>query len=249
MEDSISIEKSKARVKDGISSPITYYYNAALSLDGVIQYINVFQCLNDKFSGRILQPQFFVVAEETNRIYTLNKKLIEEAIKEARRKPDYMFCVQLSVKWFSDIEHENEINTLLACAPKNIILAINTESLTKEFDVKDKLNKIINDYGLKLLLDNPEEEKLSVLFDYKIDYLRLDGRYYEDKSSIKSAYLRIYADYARAQQIKVIMNHVSNEEELRFFKIAGLNFMEGKAIFPTKTKVAAITAPYELEEH
>lgn len=241
-------ESSSERVKAGISTPITYYYTAAMSHQGELEYINIFQRLNDKYSGRILQPEFFVVAEQSNRIFALNRKLIEEAIAQARKKPIYRFVVALSTKWFEKENMIEDIKTLLSCAPENIVFSVTATSLANiSPSGKEALTKAIMDYSLKLLLDNPEEEKLSVLFDYKLAYIRLDGRYYASGSSVKSAYLRIYADYARSQSIRVVVQNVQTDDEKNFFYKAGLSLMEGKIICSPKTKVNAIISPYEMK--
>lgn len=239
---------AKNRIDMATVNPISYYYSAALTNDNNIAYINVNQALNDKFIGSITEAQFFMVAEESEQIFILNKKLIIKTIIEAKEKPDFIFVCNLSAKWFIDEIRFQEFERLIADLPKNICFSLSTSSLSKlSFEVKDKMNTYFKEKGLMIMLDNPEEDKLSLIFEIKLAYIRLDGRYYKNHCNQKTGFLRLYQDFARAHQILVSVNHVDDEGNRVFFKNSGLSIMEGNAILTPKNKLIAITAPFELK--
>lgn len=234
-------KEAELRKQRALKTPFSYYYNACRDVSGNIAYCNVSQCMNDKYIGRIYQPQYFAIAEQSDRIFKINGILIKHAIATAILNPEINFAVQVSPKYFTKKETFEELSLMLENVPSNLILAFDAREIVISGNAgKKALDYIIEQYHLKIMLDNPETERMSMLFEYPLSFLRLDGRYYAQKDDKKTGFVKLMNEFCKSQNITLCAKNVETKEDRSWLIANGVRFLEGKYIQPLKTNVKAV---------
>ena len=233
-------KESQERLKRATKTPFSYYYNVSKYVSNNIGYCNIYQCMNDKFAGRLFQPQYFAIAEQSERIFEINKLLIIHSIGIALLHEETSFLVQVSPKYLESDERYKELESLLENAPTNLILCMDARPLILIGDEgRKRLLELIEKYKLSLMLDNPETERLSVLFDYPIKYIRLDGRYYVDRSENKKQFIKIINDYCKGLKIDLVAKYIDTKEDKSWMLANGVRYIEGANVQTNKSNVNA----------
>ena len=236
----VSNSESKDRVARATKTPFSYYYNVAKDVSNNIAYCVVNQCMNDKFVGRIYQPQYFALSEQSGRIFIINELLISQAIGLAMSNPEVNFVVQVSPKFFEKKETLKRLEELLEHITHNVILCFDARGLTISGDQgRRTLIDLTEKYKLNIMLDNPETERMSILFDYPIKYVRLDGRYYKDRNQNKVSFIKVVNEYCKNQKINVCAKYVDAKEEKSWMLANGVRFIEGNIVQKAKSTVGA----------
>ncbi len=249
--DSVETEtqkkQSEQRVARGTNRPIEYYFIVGHSKINTIEYIEVQQVLNDKFSGRLTQPQYFPVAEQTKRIFTLNNMLFDKAQDESIMNEKIKFLVQVSAKWFESEKTLDEIMKQISSFGENVILCFDSVTLVRAGDVaKEALKKISKDYRLKILFDNVEFQNLSLIIGYHPDYVRLDARFIDIKDEHYTDVLKFMREYLKVQKIKMAVRNVKDEAQKNYFLNLGADVVEGNGVYTPKKLIASILKDYKL---
>ena len=240
---------AKERIQRAIKTPFTYYYDCCRDKDNNNLFCNISQCMNDKFAGRIYEPQYFAIAEESDRIFTINYLLLEQAVGQAQLWPEEIFAVQLSSRYLEKGERYQELRNILEAAPKNIIYCFECRPLVLTGERgRERLKELRNDFGIKILIDTPETERLSLLFDYPMDMIRLDGRYYRDRQVSKMKFVKLLSTYCKVDDITLCAQYVDTPEDKNWLSKYGVKYLEGQAIEPIKAtvKTALNAGPVKL---
>ena len=136
------------------STPISYYYNVSKDESGNDLYCNIYQLLNDARLGKIYQPQYFELSEQSSRIFEINDLLITHAIGICLLHPEHKFVVQVSPRYLEDNNLTKKLELLLENAPNNLILSFNARPLViTGTPGKHRLEMLVRKYDLKLMLD------------------------------------------------------------------------------------------------
>ena len=236
----VSKSESKERVARATKTPFSYYYNVSKDVSNNIAYCVVNQCMNDKFVGRIYQPQYFALSEQSGRIFIINELLISQAIGLALSNPEVNFVVQVSPKFFEKKETLKRLEELFTHITPNVILCFDARSLTISGDLgRRTLIDLTEKYKLNIMLDNPETERMSILFDYPIKYVRLDGRYYKDRNQNKVSFIKVVNEYCKNQKINLCAKYVDAKEEKSWMLANGVRFIEGNIVQKAKSTLSA----------
>lgn len=233
----------KERVKNGTKNPIAFYYTASFNILKQLNFINVYMCLNDKFSGRILQQNFFAVAEASDKIFEVNRILINEALRLCSIYPEHKFSATVSARYLENDKSMNKLIKLLGDLPENFVFTFSAYSLAiaggQAIANYELLRRMFKN---QVVIEYPESEAISILAGFPCNFIKLDGRYYEGKTKTVLSYLRLLVEFTRTSNTKLIMGYVNDDETLEFFRGNGISIYEGDAVMKAKVKPEAIIA-------
>ncbi len=247
VDNEAKIKQSQQRVARGTNRPIEYYFIVGHSKINTIEYIEIQQVINDKFSGRLTQPQYFPVAEQTKRIFTLNNMLFDKVQDESIMNEKIKFLVQISAKWFESEKTLDEIMKQISSFGENVILCFDSVTLVRAGETaKEALKKISKDYRFKILFDNVEFQNLSLIIGYHPDYVRLDARFIDIKDEHYTDVLKFMREYLKVQKIKMAVRNVKDEAQKNFFLNLGADVVEGNGVYTPKKLIASILKDYKL---
>ena len=116
------------------TKPITYYYNPFYNLDDELQFLEVWQVLEDDVLGSLYPWQYVATAETSNRIVNLNFLALKNFENDYRKYYDQLFVYKVSAKLLS----EGNVHRLASVLQSNLILCFDIYQLEK-FGDKDAL--------------------------------------------------------------------------------------------------------------
>lgn len=222
-------KKSKREI--AVKYPFSYYYNCSKDVSNKIVYCNVCQCLNDRDLGTILQNQYFAIAEQSERILFLNELLIKQAIKDCKLYPNIKFVVQISPKFLESKDYYKKLINLLNNSPNNLILSFDARPLVISGDIgKRNLEDLVDRFNLEVMLDQIETERMTMLFEYPINYIRLDMRYYLEKNESKKIFINILSEFCKKKKITLCAKYVDTKDERSWIFANGVRYIEGLVI-------------------
>ena len=226
------------KVKLAQKTPIGYYYNISQDMNGNHIYCNIYQYMNDKKLGRIFQPQYFELAEQSSRIFEINDLLIKHAIGICTLLPEEKFVVQVSPRYLETKELTKRLELLLEACPSNLILSFNARPLViTGTPGKKRLESLVKKYNLTLMLDQLETERTSLLFEFPIKYARVDLRYYQEKDTSKTTFIKFMSDYCKSQNITLCARYVNSKEQRQWVFANGIKYIEGDIVQKIKNTV------------
>ena len=227
-------EKEKLAQK----TPFAYYYNVSKDAYNNIVYCNIYQLMNDKKLGKIYQPQYFELAEQSSRIFEINELLIKHAIGICLLLPEIKFVVQVSPRYLETKELTKKLELLLENAPSNLIISLNARPLViTGTPGKRRLESLVKKYKLTLMLDQLETERTSLLFEFPIKYARVDLRYYQEKDVSKTTFIKFMSDYCKSQNITLCARYVNSKEQRTWVFANGIKYIEGDIVQKIKNTV------------
>ncbi|MDD6302268.1 MAG: EAL domain-containing protein [Bacillales bacterium] len=242
-------KEARERIKRAMHTPFTYYYNAAIDEKNKIRYINVNQIMNDKFSGRIFQPQYFAIAEQSDRIFEVNKLMLIQAIGQANLKKDVKFTVQVSPKWLEKTDKCDELKEMLKAASDNLIISMNAETLGGVGEIgKERIEDVLAVTKVSLMLDNVENETFYMILEYPVTYVRLDKRYYVTNRDKKEEYLKVIVDFCKRKKISLSAKYIDDEGYRAWFIKNGVTVCEGSRVQPQKFSITSYFGDEEKKE-
>ena len=213
-----------------LTEPIVYFYNVARDNENNVAYVCVQQVLNDKFLGKMLPQQFFAIAEQSERIHTLNLWCVQEAVKACNENPTLTFVTQASARLLLNKQMLERLKKAVVTENNNLVLAFDCALLE---DIGEKSLIALRELattGVKMMIDNTESAGLRVLTEYPIDYLRFDGRYYKEENERKAAHLDMILGYAKVQGIKTSALYVDTVKQAKFLLSHGVESLEGDVV-------------------
>ena len=226
------------KVKLAQKTPFGYYYNVSRDMNGNLIYCNIYQYMNDKKLGRIYQPQYFELAEQSSRIFEINDLLIRHAIGICLLLPEIKFVVQVSPRYLETKELSKRLELLLEGAPSNLILSFNARPLViTGTPGKRRLESLVKRYKLTLMLDQLETERTSLLFEFPIKFARVDLRYYQEKDVSKTTFIKFMSDYCKSQNITLCARYVNSKEQRTWVFANGIKYIEGDIVQKIKNTV------------
>ena len=230
------------------SDPIIYFYNAALSKDGAIQFLNVYQVLQDRFLGKMIPQLWTAVAEASDRVLELNMANLIEQMKVCAEYPDYMFVISISTRFFTKPAVLEKMLNLIDRPIPNLVMAFDCVSLQNLGQAAKTGLGSIKDKGLKILLDNTEKVSMTTLSELEFDYIRIDSRYYELGNFKAEGFLRLLTAFANEQGVPTVATFCDNEDMAEYMFYMGVDYVQGNAISrPQRTVPNAVDKVTLLE--
>lgn len=212
------------------SDPIIYFYNAAIAHDGTVQFLNVYQVLQDRFLGKMIPQLWGAVAEASDRVLELNIANLIEQLKVCAEYPDYVFVISVSTRFFTKPAVLEKLLALIETPVNNLVMAFDCISLQNLGQAAKTGLGAIKDKGLKILLDNTEKVSMTTLSELEFDYIRIDSRYYELGNFKAEGFLRLLTAFAKEQGIPTVATFCDNEDMAEYMFYMGVDYIQGNAI-------------------
>ncbi|MCR4726786.1 MAG: EAL domain-containing protein [Clostridia bacterium] len=231
--DLLELQRSKAKTLNAgvaLATPIVFFYDAAINEEGVVQYLNVYQVLNDKFLGKMIPQEYFAIAEGSSRIEELNYIALDNVVKDCNENPDIRFAVKISCRLLLKQETLTKLVDKMQTEHKNLILAFDCAMLEAVGYVGISAINTLKTQGALIMIDNAESASMRVLTEYEFDYLRLDARYYSGDSSKRLSHLDMITGYADVQNIVTTSINCEHKEEARILLDHGVKVIQGDAV-------------------
>ncbi|MBQ7653124.1 MAG: EAL domain-containing protein [Clostridia bacterium] len=230
------------------TDPIVYFYNAALSRDGAIQFFNVYQVLQDRFLGKLIPQLWTAVAEASDRVLELNMASLLEHIKVCEQFPEYVFVISISTRFFTKPAVLEKFLNLVEKPIPNLVLAFDCVSLQNLGQAAKTGLGSIKNKGLKILLDNTEKVSMTTLSELEFDFVRIDSRYYELGNFKAEGFLRLLTAFAKEQGIPTVATFCDNEDMAEYMFYMGVDYVQGNAVSrPQRTVPNAVDKVTLLE--
>ncbi len=241
-------KKAKERILAGTNKPIEYFYIVGENKTNGVEYIEVQQYINDKFAGRIIQQQYFPIAEQSNRILELNKYMLEQVMEDYVKFERVKFLVQVTPKWFSSPLLKEQFLNYVYTFKDKVILCFDAGSLIKAGkDALDTIRKIVKDYHTKILIDNVEFQNLVQIIGYHADYVRFDARLIDKSDENYTQVIKFMRDYLKAQGSKMVVRNIKDEAQRYYFLNNGADVVEGNGVYTPKKLISSITKDYDIK--
>ena len=231
-----------------MTEPIVYFFENALNRQNESEFLQIKQVLNDKFLGKMLPQQFAAIAENSERAETLNYFALKEAVTYCNENPKSLFCLSVSCRLLrKKTALEKLIKSVSAVENNNLAIALDAimlEALGKTGT--DGINRL-REQNVKIVIDGAESVGLHMLTDYAFDYLRFDGRYFENGNTRALSLLDMMVGYAKAQGITTIMNYVNTNKDVKLYLAHDIDVIEGAAVgVPKRSATGAINEARKL---
>ena len=213
------------------TKPITYYYNPFYNLNDELQFLEVWQVLEDDVLGSLYPWQYVATAETSNRIVNLNFLALKNFENDYKKYYDQLFVYKVSAKLLS----EGNVHRLGSVLQANLILCFDIYQLEK-FGDKDAMKgiKFLQNIGATIMISGVDKAPVDVLLKYQANYYLLDYRYYNEQNKGLVSMIKQLADNNAAT---LVVGNVNNKSNLDIFKDNGIEIFAGSALVRPRKKV------------
>ena len=218
------------------TNPITYYYNPFYNLNDELQFLEVWQVLEDDVLGSLYPWQYVATAETSNRIVNLNFLALKNFENDYRKYYDQLFVYKVSAKLLS----EGNVHRLGSVLQSNLILCFDIYQLEK-FGDKDAMKgiKFLQSIGATIMISGVDKAPVDVLLKYQTNYYLLDYRYYNEQNKGLVSMIKQLADN---NSVTLVVGNVNNKNYLDIFKSNGIEIFAGSALVRPRKKVDKFVA-------
>ena len=237
----MSTKSAKAKSKSAVKNPITYYYNPYYNEESQLQFLEVWQVLEDDVLGSMYPWQYGPTAETSNRIVTLNFLALKNFEKDYRKYFDQIFIYKASAKLLA----EGNVHRLGSILQPNLILCFDIYQLEK-FGDKAALAglKFLTSIGATIMIEGVDKAPVDVLTKYPASYFLLDYRYY---NSSNKGLLSILSQLTKANNITMVVGNVKDKNNIDMFIDNNITIFSGSAFSRPKRKVDAFVTASKVE--
>lgn len=209
---------------------LSYYYNPFYKNNNELQFLEVWQVLEDDVLGSLYPWQYVATAENSNRIVTLNFLALKNFENDYRKYYDQMFVYKVSPKLLS----EGNVHRLGSILQPNLILCFDIYQLEKFGDraAITGLNFLSN-IGATIMIEGVDKAPVDILLKYPTTYFLLDYRYYSNQNKGLIAMMK---GIASQNNITIVVGNVNNKANLDIFKSNGIDVFAGSALVRPKRK-------------
>ena len=209
---------------------LSYYYNPFYKNNSELQFLEVWQVLEDDVLGSLYPWQYVATAENSNRIVTLNFLALKNFENDYRKYYDQMFVYKVSPKLLS----EGNVHRLGSILQPNLILCFDIYQLEKFGDraAIAGLNFLAN-IGATIMIEGVDKAPVDILLKYPTTYFLLDYRYYSNQNKGLIAMMK---GIASQNNITIVVGNVNNKANLDIFKSNGIDVFAGSALVRPKRK-------------
>lgn|GEM_PF-2816464 len=213
------------------TQPITYYYNPFYNLDDELQFLEVWQVLEDDVLGSLYPWQYVATAELSNRIVTLNFLALKNFENDYKKYYDQLFVYKVSAKLLS----EGNVHRLGSILQSNLILCFDIYQLEK-FGDKDAMKgiKFLQNIGATIMISGVDKAPVDVLLKYQANYYLLDYRYYNEQNKGLVAMMK---QLAENNSVTLVVGNVNDKSNLDIFKDNGVEIFAGSALVRPRKKI------------
>ena len=228
------------------TKPITYYYNPFYNLNDELQFLEVWQVLEDDVLGSLYPWQYVATAETSNRIVNLNFLALKNFENDYKKYYDQLFVYKVSAKLLS----EGNVHRLGSVLQSNLILCFDIYQLEK-FGDKDALKgiKFLQNIGATIMISGVDKAPVDVLLKYQANYYLLDYRYYNEQNK---GLVSMMKQLAEDNSTTLVVGNVNEKGNLDIFKQNGIEIFAGSALVRPRRKVDSFvgkaSVTQELEE-
>ena len=213
------------------TNPITYYYNPFYNTNDELQFLEVWQVLEDDVLGSLYPWQYVATAETSNRIVNLNFLALKNFENDYKKYYDQLFVYKVSAKLLS----EGNVHRLGSVLQSNLILCFDIYQLEK-FGDKDSLKgiKFLQNIGATIMISGVDKAPVDVLLKYQANYYLLDYRYYNEQNKGLVAMIKQLADN---NSVTLVVGNVNDKSNLEIFKQNGIEIFAGSALVRPRKKI------------
>ena len=237
----MSTKKGKSKNKNAQKKPITYYYNPYYNQENELQFLEVWQVLEDDVLGSLYPWQYIPTAETSNRIVNLNFLALKNFEKDYRKFFEQIFIYKVSAKLLA----EGNVHRLGSIIQPNLILCFDIFQLEK-FGDKAALAglKFLTSIGATIMIEGVDKAPVDVLVKYPANYFMLDYRYYtKDNKGL----LAMMNQITRPNNITMIVCNVKDKNNIDIFTDNNISIFSGSAFARPKKKVESFVDAAETE--
>ena len=212
-------------------SPITYYYNPFYDTNNKLQFIEVWQVLEDDVLGSLYPWQYVATAEMSNRIVNLNFLALKNFENDYRKYYDQLFVYKVSAKLLS----EGNVHRLGSVLQANLILCFDIYQLEK-FGDKSAIQglKFLQNIGATIMISGVDKAPVDVLLKYQANYYLLDYRYYTEQNKGLLTMMKSLAD---TNAVTLVCGNVNTKDNLEMFASCGIEIFAGSAMVRPRRKI------------
>jgi len=215
-----------------IKKPISYFYNPFYKIDeNELQFLEVWQVLEDDVLGSLYPWQYVATAEMSNRIVTLNFLALKNFENDYKKYYDQLFVYKVSAKLLS----EGNVHRLGGIIQSNLVLCFDIYQLEKFGDKQSLAGlKFLQNIGATIMINGVDKAPVDILLKYPAQYYLLDYRYYNEQNQ---GLLTMIKQLAATNSVGLVVGNVVNKDNLDIFKKAGLEIFSGSALQRPKRRV------------
>ena len=212
--------------------PINYYYNPYYKLESEdLQFLDVWQVLEDDVLGSLYPWQYVATAEQSNRIVTLNFLALKNFENDYKKYYDQLFVYKVSAKLLS----EGNVHRLGSIIQSNLILCFDIYQLEKFGDKASLAGlKFLQNIGATIMISGVDKAPVDVLLKYPAQYYLLDYRYYNDQNK---GLVTMIKQLANTNMVTLVVGNVNNKDNLKIFTDNGIEIFAGSALNRPKKRV------------
>ena len=212
--------------------PITYYYNPYYKLESdELQFLDVWQVLEDDVLGSLYPWQYVATAEQSSRIVTLNFLALKNFENDYKKYYDQLFVYKVSAKLLS----EGNVHRLGSIIQSNLILCFDIYQLEKFGDKASLAGlRFLQNIGATIMINGVDKAPVDVLLKYPAQYYLLDYRYYNDQNK---GLVTMIKQLANTNMVTIVVGNVNNKDNLKIFTDNGIEIFAGSALIRPKKRV------------
>lgn len=188
--------------------------------------------------GVVSPAEFVPLLEESGLIVPFGKWVFREAVNQCKKWtricPDFVMSVNLS---YPQVTTENFVlfiqNTLnkVKLSPRNLVVEFTESCMIQENDQLHAIFDAIRKQGIQIAMDDfgTGYSSLGMLKNSPADVVKIDRVFVRDilKSKFDATLIRFVVELCHAIGIKVCLEGVEREEELRLVRTMSLDFIQG----------------------
>jgi diguanylate cyclase (GGDEF)-like protein len=191
--------------------------------------------------GLVPPNEFIPLAEETDLIHPLGKRVLEEACERAREwqilyphVSDLVMSVNISAKQFQNPDLVGDLARILRAsglAPQHLQLEITESVVTEDMSLATRVMRKLKELGVQLAIDDFGKgySSLTSLKQFPLDDLKIDRSFVEDvgKSAQDAAIAKLVIDLAHVVGMHAVGEGVETSEQLSQLQNMGCDVVQG----------------------
>ena len=235
MRDSlIRVELGKSLVEEGLS---LHYQPLVCARTGKLSSVEALLRATSKPLCDVAPGTIVQIAEDSGQIIPLTEWTLDTAMATIHKLENIPVAVNISPVYFRDPEFIHRIFDKLLGAkvrPDLLTVEVTEGVLISEMDVARKAISRLREIGVNVVLDDfgTGYSSLSYLQYFELDGLKLDRSFLRDMGDKRRAMqiIRSVIDFGHGLGLKVVMEGVEAEWQVRLLQLLGCDLLQGYQI-------------------
>lgn len=222
---------------------LTFYQPIKNCSTQEVKHYEVLCRLQDENGNLISAEKFIHSARLVGLITHITKNVVDKAFKMFTHN-EFHFSLNISMY---DL-HENYLLEFLkykcekyAIDPSRVYLEVVKDIVLSKTAMIDEQILALKEFGFHIVIDNFGSDALiyNRILELKAEYLKLDGELIREleNNTIHTVIIKSLIAFAKKGGVKLIAEHVENEELYEKVKALGIDFMQGYAIAKPSLKL------------